>query len=140
MTTDDTHSYLLVIRFYPSEARKIAEKIMEEELKDKVYDEDDAKEWSLAICERIKSSVKGQRGRSHADPFLRSIIYIMPSFAIEQCIYISSNIHPPSKTPSSHAPYSPQDPKIQGRGASDHWPDDGSGCACRLQMSLGHIH
>ena len=48
-------------RFYPSQAKKVAEKIMEEELKDKVYDEDDAKEWSLVICDRIKAGVKGER-------------------------------------------------------------------------------
>lgn len=51
---------MAIIRFYPSQARKIAEQVMEEELKDKVYDEEDAKEWSLTICDKIKAAVKGE--------------------------------------------------------------------------------
>lgn len=47
-------------RFYPSEARKLAEKIIAEELTGKEYDEDDAKELSLTICERIKNGVKSK--------------------------------------------------------------------------------
>jgi hypothetical protein len=46
-------------RFYPSEARRIAEKVIKEELTGKDYDEDDAKEWSLNIAERVKALVKG---------------------------------------------------------------------------------
>lgn len=53
-------SVCLSVRFYPSEARKVAEKIIAEELMGKEYDEDDAKELSLTICERIKAAVKGE--------------------------------------------------------------------------------
>jgi hypothetical protein len=54
----------LARRFYPSEARKVAEQILAEELNGKEYDEDDAKEWSLTIAERVKAGVKGEQRRS----------------------------------------------------------------------------
>eukprot|EP00952_Eustigmatos_sp_NYUAD-ZCMA_P002605 11438-Eustigmatos_ZCMA.PRE.1 len=47
-------------KFYPSQARKVAEQIMAEELTGKEYDEDDAREWSLIIAERVKAGVKGE--------------------------------------------------------------------------------
>lgn len=38
----------------------LAEKIIAEELQGKEFDEDDAKEWSLVIADRIKTGVKGK--------------------------------------------------------------------------------
>lgn len=48
-------------RFYPSEAKAIAEKIVadtfNEELKDQTYDEDYAADWSTSISDKIRDAV-----------------------------------------------------------------------------------
>jgi len=44
-------------RFYPSRAKAIAEKIMAEELNGQVYDEEDAKIWSLNISDKVRLAV-----------------------------------------------------------------------------------
>ena len=53
-------SYDTIHRFYPSEARTLAEKIITKELTGKEFDEDEAKEWSLNIADRIKAGVRGK--------------------------------------------------------------------------------
>mmetsp|Transcript_24762 Transcript_24762/g.36523 ORF Transcript_24762/g.36523 Transcript_24762/m.36523 type:complete len:135 (-) Transcript_24762:141-545(-) len=45
-------------RFYPSVAKKIAEEIVQAELNDQEYDEEDAKTWSLIIGDKIRDAVK----------------------------------------------------------------------------------
>ena len=47
----------ILVRFYPSQARVIGEKIVEEELRDQEFDEEDAKNWSLVICDKIRDAV-----------------------------------------------------------------------------------
>mmetsp|Transcript_16133 Transcript_16133/g.16265 ORF Transcript_16133/g.16265 Transcript_16133/m.16265 type:complete len:133 (+) Transcript_16133:141-539(+) len=44
-------------RFYPSQARAIAQKITEEELKDQEFDEGDALGWSNTISDKIREAV-----------------------------------------------------------------------------------
>lgn len=44
-------------RFYPSKAKAIAEKIAAEELNGQVYDEEDAKIWSLNISDKVREAV-----------------------------------------------------------------------------------
>ena len=46
-------------RFYPSIAKTLADKIIVEELKGQVYDEEEAKSWSLAISDKIRETVVG---------------------------------------------------------------------------------
>ena len=45
-------------RFYPSETRAIAQKVLEEELGTEPYDEDAAKEKVLTICNKIKDQCR----------------------------------------------------------------------------------
>mmetsp|Transcript_27658 Transcript_27658/g.35953 ORF Transcript_27658/g.35953 Transcript_27658/m.35953 type:complete len:134 (+) Transcript_27658:115-516(+) len=45
-------------RFYASQVKALAEAIVQEELEGKTYDEEDAKEWSITICDRIRAKVK----------------------------------------------------------------------------------
>lgn len=45
-------------KFYPSQAKKIADRVIHEELDEKEYDEEDAKDWCLNICDKIKAAVK----------------------------------------------------------------------------------
>ena len=47
------------IRFYPSTATAIATRILNEELDGQTYDEEDAKEWSLKISDRVREAVAG---------------------------------------------------------------------------------
>lgn len=47
-----------VVRFYPSKAKHIADKILLEELQDKkVYDDRQANEWSMNISNKIRVAV-----------------------------------------------------------------------------------
>jgi hypothetical protein len=39
--------------------KAVIDRVLEQELKGKVYDVEEAKEWSINICENIKSAVKG---------------------------------------------------------------------------------
>mmetsp|Transcript_8485 Transcript_8485/g.17012 ORF Transcript_8485/g.17012 Transcript_8485/m.17012 type:complete len:133 (+) Transcript_8485:36-434(+) len=45
-------------KFLPAAVKAIAEQVLQEELGGKEYDEDEAKEWSLNVCENIKTRVK----------------------------------------------------------------------------------
>ncbi len=47
-------------RFYPSKAKQIAERIISEELNGTVYEEEDAKNWSLNISDKVREAVCGQ--------------------------------------------------------------------------------
>lgn len=47
-------------RFYPSEAKKIAEKVVEADLGNQTYDEEDAKVWSVEIGNKIREAMKGR--------------------------------------------------------------------------------
>lgn len=47
-----------IFRFYPSQAKAIAESIVVEELRDQEYEEEDAKAWSLSIADKIREAIK----------------------------------------------------------------------------------
>ena len=48
-------------KFYPSKARAIAERVIAEELSgQQVYDEEDAKTWSLNISDKVRDAVKSK--------------------------------------------------------------------------------
>eukprot|EP01039_Chlorochromonas_danica_P005984 gene5984-6589_t len=51
-------------RFYSSKARIIADKIIAEELREAVYDEDEAKTWSLNISDKVREAVVESLGKS----------------------------------------------------------------------------
>lgn len=46
-------------RFYPSQANKIAQAIVEGELNGQDFEEDDAKAWTLSIGDKVRDAVKG---------------------------------------------------------------------------------
>ncbi len=48
------------IRFYPSKAKEIADKIIEEELHGAVYDDTEAKAWSVIISDKVREKVTGR--------------------------------------------------------------------------------
>jgi len=50
----------LISRFYPSMAKEIADNILKDELNGQVYDEEDAKNLSLNISDRIREAVYGK--------------------------------------------------------------------------------
>lgn len=47
-------------RFYPSVAKKIADAILDEELNDQVYDEEEAKIWSLNVSDKVREAIHGE--------------------------------------------------------------------------------
>ncbi len=49
----------MVLRFYPSKAKAIADKIIFDELNNVVYDEDDAKVNSMNISDKVREAVNG---------------------------------------------------------------------------------
>ena len=51
---------ILGTRFYPSKAKEIADKIIEEELNGAVYDDQDAKSWSVIISDKVREKVTGK--------------------------------------------------------------------------------
>ena len=51
-----------VFRFYPSKAKLIGDKIISEELTGTTYDEEDAKNWSLNISDKIREAVHESLG------------------------------------------------------------------------------
>lgn len=59
-------------RFYPSKAKQIAEKIIADELNGVTYDEEDAKNWSLNISDKVREAVHGKIISCH----LHSILLI----------------------------------------------------------------
>jgi hypothetical protein len=48
-------------RFYPSVAKKIADEILDEELNDQVYDEEEAKIWSLNVSDKVREAIYGEQ-------------------------------------------------------------------------------
>ena len=53
-----------LVRFYPSKAKQIGERIIAEELNGTTYDEEDAKNWSLNISDKIREAVFGEKSLS----------------------------------------------------------------------------
>lgn len=53
--------FFVVCRFYPSAAQAIAERILAEELTNQVYDEEEAKYWSLNISDKVREAIHGIR-------------------------------------------------------------------------------
>jgi hypothetical protein len=47
-------------RFYPSVAKKIADEILDEDLNDQVYDEEETKIWSLNISDKVRETIYGK--------------------------------------------------------------------------------
>lgn len=119
-------------RFYPSEARKLAEKIIAEELTGKEYDEDDAKDLSLTICERIKNGVKSK--------------YPNPVPKRAMCIYVTvcwlmlraGRCRPLLNAACTACVSSIEVPPLQGSGASDAWADAGPGGEGGVALPVGH--
>jgi hypothetical protein len=52
-------TYCELDRFYPSVAKGIADRILQEELNGQVYDEDDSKHWGLLLSDKIRAAVRG---------------------------------------------------------------------------------
>ena len=48
-------------KFYPSKAKAIAEKIVQSELINQKYDEEDCKHWSLVISDKVRDTIKSKR-------------------------------------------------------------------------------
>ena len=46
--------------FYPSAVKKIMDEVVKEKLFGKAYDEDDSKEWVVAISDTVKARVKAE--------------------------------------------------------------------------------
>jgi hypothetical protein len=51
-------------KFYPSKAKEIADKIIEEELQGAVYDDADAKGWSVHISDKVREKVTESLGKT----------------------------------------------------------------------------
>lgn len=49
-----------LLRFYPSKAKVIADRIVNEELNGVAYNEEDAKHWSLNISDKVREAVVGK--------------------------------------------------------------------------------
>uniref|UniRef100_A0A7S3HL07 Dynein light chain n=1 Tax=Spumella elongata TaxID=89044 RepID=A0A7S3HL07_9STRA len=49
-------------RFFPSKGKAIADKIISDELNGAVYDEEDAKNWSINISDRVREAVTESMG------------------------------------------------------------------------------
>ena len=47
-------------RFYPSEAKALAEKVVKAELDNQTYDEEDSKAWSVDIGNKIRESMSSK--------------------------------------------------------------------------------
>jgi hypothetical protein len=50
---------LLLLRFFPSKAKAIGDRVIAEELNGTVYDEEDAKHWSINVSDKIREAVTG---------------------------------------------------------------------------------
>jgi hypothetical protein len=50
----------MVFRFYPSIAKKIAYDIIQAELQEQEYDEEDAKGWSLVLSDKIRDALRSK--------------------------------------------------------------------------------
>lgn len=46
-------------RFYPSKAKALADKIIFDELNGTVFDEEEAKNWSINISDKVRETVNG---------------------------------------------------------------------------------
>ena len=46
-------------RFYPSQAKAIAEAIMKDELEGVAYEEEDSKNWGLNISDKVRETLQG---------------------------------------------------------------------------------
>ena len=53
-------------RFYPSQAKKLAQEIVESELNGQEFDEEDARMWSLNIGDKVRDAVKGMNSSVHS--------------------------------------------------------------------------
>ena len=51
---------MIIFRFYPSKAKAIAEKILNDELNGAVYNEEDAKIWSLNVSDKVREAIYGK--------------------------------------------------------------------------------
>ncbi len=56
----DNQFILCRVRFYPSKAKAIADKIISDELNGQAYDEEEAKHWSLNISDKVREAINGQ--------------------------------------------------------------------------------
>merc|ERR1712205_275661 len=61
-------------RFYPSKAKEITEKVIEEELANRQYDDDMAKSWSLNISDRVRELVHESLPKSRFKIVVQTVI------------------------------------------------------------------
>lgn len=47
-------------KFYPSKAKAIAEKIVAEELANQTFDEEDCKQWSINISDKVRDAIRSR--------------------------------------------------------------------------------
>ncbi len=57
-----TNMWIVFVRFYPSVAKALGEKIVKAELDNQVYDEEDAKAWSVEIGNKIREAMTSKDG------------------------------------------------------------------------------
>ena len=78
-----SYFFLSFCRFYPSAAQAIAERILAEELTNQVYDEEEAKYWSLNISDKVREAIHGIRftSLSHS-PSIPSSCLVFSCFRI----------------------------------------------------------
>jgi len=61
-------------KFYPSKAKIIADKVMEEELNGAVYDEEEAKNWSMNISDKVRELVNETLGKSRYKVVVQTVV------------------------------------------------------------------
>jgi len=73
-------------KFQPKHIEKIAEKVIQEYLKDKDYNVDDAKVWALELSNLVKSAIKDNANIPRYKIIIQSVI----GEAAGQCIRVTS--------------------------------------------------
>jgi hypothetical protein len=61
-------------KFYPSKAKVIADKVMEEELNGVKYDEEEAKNWSMNISDKVRELVTEKLGKSRFKVVVQTVV------------------------------------------------------------------
>lgn len=66
-------------RFYPSVAKAIANRVLQDELGGQTFDEEDAKNWSMNISDKIRESLHGLNKR------LADFLYFYVFITLQRC-------------------------------------------------------
>lgn len=75
-------------RFYPSQAKKLAQAVVEAELNGQEFEEDDVKAWTLSIGDKVRDSVKGKVVLVHT-PYLILLYHFKFSIPMRSLISFS---------------------------------------------------